>query len=180
MRITAKIAQQMVEVLEDIKEELQDEEKVKHPFTEWERKRKRVKERLRELPRYVERAADMIGLGEKGPGRPKRLELVQRTMLFLFARLMDKSNRDVEDLHRDEKQYCGLENTCAWKKDSLIAHYSFVFFLWWLFERFRVERGLKVSFETLWWEYCAGVDRAKAQRIQLGEPPPLAALFSYL
>ncbi len=98
MQITTKIAQQMVEVLEDIKEELSDEEKTKYPFTEWERKRKRVKERLRDLPRYVEKAAEMIELEEKKSGRPKRLELVQRTMLFLFARLMDKSNRDVEDL----------------------------------------------------------------------------------
>lgn len=98
MRITAKIARQMVEVLEDIKEELSDEEKTKYPFTEWERKRKRVKERLRELPRYVERAVDMIDIEETGVGRPKKLDLVERTMLFLFARLMDKSNRDVEDL----------------------------------------------------------------------------------
>jgi hypothetical protein len=27
-----------------------------------------------------------------------------------------------------------------------------VFFLWWMFERFRVEQGLKVSFESLWCE----------------------------
>ena len=90
-----------------------------------------------------------------------------------------KTRWKIEGMHRDEKQYCGLENTCAWKKEPLIAHYSFVFFLWWLFEKFRVEQGLKVSFETLWWEYRAGVDRAKVQRMQLGEPPPIAALFSY-
>lgn len=98
MRITTKMARQMVEVLEEVKEEFADEEKTKYPFTEWEWERKKVKERLRELPRYVERAAEMIELEEKGPGRPKRLKLVERTMLFLFARLMDKSNRDVEDL----------------------------------------------------------------------------------
>jgi transposase len=98
MQITAKIAQQMVEVLEEIKEEFPDEEKARYPFTEWEQKRRRVKERLRELPRYVERAADMITFEEKGPGRPRKLELGQRTMLFLVARLMNKSNRDVEDL----------------------------------------------------------------------------------
>jgi len=86
----------------------------------------------------------------------------------------------IEDMHRDQKQYCGLENTCAWKKESLMAHYTFVFFLWWLFERFRLEQGLDVSFESLWWEYCKGVDQAKMQRVQLGEPPPIAALFSYL
>jgi transposase len=88
----------MIEVLEEIKEEFPDEEKTRYPFTEWDRKRKKVKERLRELPQYVERASEMIELEEKKSGRPKRLELVQRTMLFLFARLMNKSNRDVEDL----------------------------------------------------------------------------------
>lgn len=91
-----------------------------------------------------------------------------------------KKRWSIEDMHRDQKQYCGLENTCAWKKESLIAHYSFVFFLWWMFERFRVEQGLRVSFESLWWEYCRGADQAKMQRMQLGEPPPIAALFSYL
>ena len=31
-------------------------------------------------------------------GRPKKVDLEKRVMLFLFARLMDKSNRDVEEL----------------------------------------------------------------------------------
>lgn len=91
-----KIVKQMIGVLEDIKEEFPDEEKMKYPFTEWERKRRRVKERLRELPKYVEQAMDRIDLEETGVGRPKKLDLVERTMLFLFARLMNKSNRDVE------------------------------------------------------------------------------------
>jgi Transposase DDE domain len=91
-----------------------------------------------------------------------------------------KSRWSIEDMHRDGKQYCGMKNTCAWEKESLLAHYAFVFFLWWLFERFRVEQGLNVSFESLWWEYCKGVDQAKMQRMQLGEPPPIAALFNYV
>lgn len=91
-----------------------------------------------------------------------------------------KTRWGIEGMHRDEKQYCGLKNTCAWKKEPLLAHYTFVFFLWWLFERFRVEQSLNISIEALWWEYCTGVDRAKMQRIQLGKPPPMAALFSYI
>jgi hypothetical protein len=86
----------------------------------------------------------------------------------------------IEDMHRDMKQYLGLGNTCAWKKEPLLAHYSYVFYLWWLFERFRAEQELDVSFEALWWEYCAGMEKAKMQRMQLGEPPPIAALFSYI
>jgi len=97
MRITGKIARQMLEVLDELKEELKKEGKEKYQYAEWERKRERVKERLRKLPEYVEKAATMITV-EKKAGRPKKGTLVQRTMLFLFARLMNKSNRDVEEL----------------------------------------------------------------------------------
>lgn len=57
-----------------------------------------MKERLGRLPEYVERAVGMIELGERGAGRPRKLNLTQRTMLFLFARLMNKSNRYVEEV----------------------------------------------------------------------------------
>lgn len=119
-------------------------------------------------------------LKEKGEAEYKYYVTDELNMTARTCYRYKKTRWNIEDMHRDEKQYCGLENTCAWKKDQLMAHYSFVFFLWWLFERFRVEQGLKVSFETLWWEYCAGVDRAKAQRIQLGEPPPISMFFSYV
>ena len=35
---------------------------------------------------------------QKRVGRPKKVDLEKRVMLFLFARLMNKSNRDVEEL----------------------------------------------------------------------------------
>ncbi len=35
---------------------------------------------------------------QKKVGRPKEVDLEKRLMLFLFARLMNKSNRDVEEL----------------------------------------------------------------------------------
>lgn len=126
----------MVEVLEEIKDELSNEEKTKYPFTEWERKRKKVKERLREMPRYVEQAADMIELEEKGPGRPKHLELVERTMLFLFARLMDKSNRDVEDLLElfeplfgFKVSYKSIERLYSDEEVKLVLHNLFILLL---------------------------------------------------
>jgi len=85
----------------------------------------------------------------------------------------------IDEMHRELKLYLGLENTCAWKKESLIAHYRFVFTLWWMFQRFRAEQRLKVSFEALWWEYCADVERIKWQRAALDKPPPVVA-FSYV
>ena len=98
MRITAKIAQDMIGVLEDIKEEMFPEDETLYPYAEWEQKRERVKQRLRKLPLYVKQAAGMIQVKQGGAGRPKELDLEQRTMLFLFVRMMNKSNRDVEDL----------------------------------------------------------------------------------
>ena len=98
MRITAKIAEEMVGVLEEIKEEVFPEDDGKYPFAEWERKREKVKQRLRNLPDYVERSVNMISFRDHGAGRKKKIDLEERTMLFLFARMMNKSNRDVEDL----------------------------------------------------------------------------------
>ena len=98
MRITEKIAQEIVELLEDIKREMFDETGSKYPYAEWEKKRETVKQRLKNLPDYVEKAAGRISFEKQKRGRPKKVGIVRRTLLFLFARLMDKSNRDVEDL----------------------------------------------------------------------------------
>ena len=98
MRITAKIAKEMVGVLEDLKDEIFPEDEVSYPYAEWERKREKVKQRLRDLPVYVEQAAAMIDFAKPKVGQQKKIDVVKRTMLFLFARLMNKSNRDVEDL----------------------------------------------------------------------------------
>jgi len=98
MRITEKMAQELVEVLEEIKEECFSEEKDKYPYTKWEQKRERVKQRLRDLPRYVDQAAEKIRFAKPKAGQRKKIDVRKRTMLFLFTRLMNKSNRDMEDL----------------------------------------------------------------------------------
>jgi transposase len=92
------MAQDMIDVLEEIKEEIFPEDEASYPYAEWERKREKVKQRLRDLPVYVKQAVSLISFGKRGAGRKKKLNLEQRTMLFLFARMMNKSNRDVEDL----------------------------------------------------------------------------------
>jgi len=98
MRITEKMAQELVEVLEEVKEECFSEEKDKYPYAEWEQKREQVKQRLRDLPRYVDQAADKISFVKPRAGQRKKIDVRKRTMLFLFTRLMNKSNRDMEDL----------------------------------------------------------------------------------
>lgn len=97
MQITNKMVKDLLDVLEDLRKELSPIEPEKYPYAEWEKGRGRVRERLRRLPEYVETAVRPIKLEPK-TGRPKEVDLVQRTMLFLFARVMDKSNRDVEEL----------------------------------------------------------------------------------
>jgi len=96
-RVTGKFVRELLDVLDEMVEEIRKEEKEKYPYTEWERKREIVKGRLRKLPEYVRGAVAMIRI-EKGAGRPKKVDLEKRVMLFLFARLMNKSNRDVEEL----------------------------------------------------------------------------------
>lgn len=97
MRITAEMARGMLDVLDELRKEIFEGRKPDYPYAEWERKREKVKEKLKNLPAYVEKAAAMVKI-ETHTGRPKSTTLVQRTMLFLFARLMQKSNRDVEEL----------------------------------------------------------------------------------
>ncbi|MDH7506977.1 MAG: ISNCY family transposase, partial [Candidatus Thermoplasmatota archaeon] len=54
------MAQELVEVLEEIKEENFSKEKDKYPYAEWEQKREQVKQHLRNLPQYIDQAAEKI------------------------------------------------------------------------------------------------------------------------
>ena len=98
MRITPGMVQHLIEILDEVKEECFQKKHSTYPFTAWEHKRERVKQRLHDLPRYVEQAAEMVQFMVPHAGRPKRLDVSKRTMLFLFVRLMNKSNRDIEEL----------------------------------------------------------------------------------
>ncbi|MCU0851467.1 MAG: ISNCY family transposase [Candidatus Thermoplasmatota archaeon] len=98
MRITERMAQDLIEVLDAVKEECFHKEHSVYPFAAWEHQRERVKQRLRDLPSYVDRAANLIHCMTLKAGRPKHLDLSKRTMLFLFTRLLNKSNRDIEEL----------------------------------------------------------------------------------
>jgi|Deesub1362B_J571_1020462.scaffolds.fasta_scaffold17513_2 transposase len=96
-KVTRKFVKELLDVLDQIIEEIREESKEKYPYAEWERKREIVRQRLRKLPEYVREAVSMIRT-QKRAGRPKEIDLDKRVMLFLFARLMNKSNRDVEEL----------------------------------------------------------------------------------
>jgi len=62
MKITAKMTKDVLGVLDDLILEIQKEQKKPYPYAEWERKRKKVKEKLKKLPEYVEKAASMVEL----------------------------------------------------------------------------------------------------------------------
>lgn len=98
MQVNAQMARGMVEVLDELRKTIFEGRKPDYPYAEWERKREKVKERLMHLPEYVEAAAKPMVHKTHTLGRKKSINLVQRTMLFLFTRLMQKSNRDVENL----------------------------------------------------------------------------------
>jgi hypothetical protein len=90
-RITAKTANRMLEVLDEVREDLLGEEKAHYPYAEWERRRAKIRDRLRGLPERVHRAADIRV--DRRAGRPPALSLEQRTLLLLFTRMMNRSQR---------------------------------------------------------------------------------------
>lgn len=104
MRITRKRARELYEVLdaehERIREESDDQpDRIDGvPVTTlWERERKQVIERLQRLPDLVTEAAEELNI-VRTRGRKPKLTPAKKTMLFLYARLADRSNRDMEAL----------------------------------------------------------------------------------
>lgn len=135
MRITSSMAKDMLELLGVIRKELFEGRKLEnYPFSEWERNREKVREKLRELPLYVEKAADIVV--EKTAGRPNKLDLVERTMLFLFTRLMNKSNRDMElmlellkPLLKADVSYKSIERLYSDEEVKAVLHNLFILLL---------------------------------------------------
>ena len=104
MRLTRKRARDLTELLEEERERIrEDPDRFCSTIdgipktTLWERERKQVIDRLQQLPSLVRRAAAELHI-ERGRGRKPALDPAQKTMLFLFARLTQRSNRDMEAL----------------------------------------------------------------------------------
>lgn len=104
MRITKKVARELVKSLDETRETLSKEakeilEKIGqvYDFTEYEKQRKDIEKRINEIPSLIKKAAAMITVAPSA-GRPKKLDLVERTHLFLLTRVLNKSNRDTKTL----------------------------------------------------------------------------------
>lgn len=98
MRITEETARQILDMLHEVWEQQFKGREQEYPHTEWERQRQRIKERLRKLPAYIAKATALLHGQKSGRGRPQTLLLQKKLMLFLFTRLLTKSNRGMEDL----------------------------------------------------------------------------------
>ncbi len=99
MKITRKRAKKLYKVLEEEKEKIRKENEEgedDYPYEKWERERKKIVKRLQKLPGLVEKAASQLEVDRPNRGRKQKLDPEQKTMLFLFARLTQKSNRDME------------------------------------------------------------------------------------
>lgn len=95
MKITKKRAQAALKDLGEAWDVVFKGKKTKRSSTEWERQRKKVFEKMRNLEPFVREAVRPITIATS-PGRPKLFGLMQRTMIFLFVVLTGHSNRYCE------------------------------------------------------------------------------------
>ena len=103
MKVTKRKLQELIEVLDDLREDFLKDRRQKYPYSEWERKREIVKERLRSLPKYVQEAVDAIKMEDEKNGRPQKLDLDKKLTLFLYTRWLSKTNRGMEEAIEDRK-----------------------------------------------------------------------------
>ena len=136
MRITKKRAQEVFELLDELRETEFKDRKREYPYTEWERKRAVVRERLKKLPTYIKQAVENISRYKQATGRPDTLELEKKVHLFLFARLMRKSNRGMEEalelfqpLFGFNVSYKYIERLYSDKEVKLALHNLFILLL---------------------------------------------------
>ena len=97
MKLMVKSAKELLQVLDETRENIFKDRKCTYPYTEWEHKRAQVKQRLHRLPQYIHHAVETINIEEQKMGRPPKLDLEKKVNLFILARFLAKSNRGVEE-----------------------------------------------------------------------------------
>lgn len=105
MRLSEKNIEQILSVLERIRRDIANESEENSCC--WEQNRRRVKERLKKLPKYARKAAERV-MRPKKPGKPQKLSVYQKLMLFLFVRAFGKSNRDMENILEFFEPFFGI------------------------------------------------------------------------
>ncbi|MDR1992598.1 MAG: hypothetical protein LBQ98_03740 [Nitrososphaerota archaeon] len=71
-RLTVKTAKEFIEILDKTHKTTFKDRKCQYPFTEWEHKREKIKDRLHNLPKYIHRAVQILNLEEQKMGRPQK------------------------------------------------------------------------------------------------------------
>lgn len=91
MRITKKLARELIDVLEETHEEISTEAKELkktgkrvYNYAKYERLRKKVKDNIIEFFLTVREAVSIITIAPSA-GRPKKFNLLERTHLFLLS-----------------------------------------------------------------------------------------------
>jgi hypothetical protein len=100
-----------------------------YDFAEYERRRRKVENKINEFPSLVKEAASMITIA-KTAGRPKKINLLGRTYLFFITRVLNKSNRDtksllgslLEALIEDEISYKYIERLYSDEQVTMVLH----------------------------------------------------------
>lgn len=97
IKLSVKSTKEMLQVLDEAKEEFFKDKKTVYPYTEWEHKRAQIKERLNRLPEYLHQAVEAINIEEQKIGRPPKLDLEKKVNLYILIRFLNKSNRLAEE-----------------------------------------------------------------------------------
>ena len=97
IKLSVKSTKEMLQVLDEAKEEFFKDKKTVYPYTEWEHKRAQIKERLNRLPEYEHQAVEAINIEEQKIGRPPKLDLEKKVNLYILIRFLNKSNRLAEE-----------------------------------------------------------------------------------
>jgi transposase len=97
-KISHKRVEELLKVLKETKNTHFKNKQHNYPYTEWERNRTKIKERLSNIHNYIHQAVEIINLEEQKTGRTPKLDLEQKTNLFILTRLLNKSNRAIEEI----------------------------------------------------------------------------------
>ena len=133
MIFTAKKAHELLEVLDDVREEYFRGREKEYPYSEWEAKRAVVKERLKRLPEYLRKASEALATQGDARGRPEKLQLEKKAFLFLLTRMLRKSNRGMEEvlelfqpLFDFDVSYKYIERLYSDEEVKLVLHNLFI------------------------------------------------------
>jgi hypothetical protein len=69
MKLMVKSTKELLQVLDETRENIFKDRKCTYPYTEWEHKRAQVKQRLHRLPQYIHQAVETINIDEQKIGK---------------------------------------------------------------------------------------------------------------